>query len=465
MTVSLSILVGLVAIISWYLSINGKQPEAFFRGKDSLGQGPSLLTLTFSQVTTWIFARSLMNAAILGFYYGIWGTVAYAIYYLSFITGGLIVEHVRFRQGYESIQSFINERFGKVGSHCYNTVISIRLISEVFANLLVIGLLFGVAGTFSYTIAIVSIAFITLTYSMLGGLKASLSTDVLQMVIFIIVLLVLLISILFSQGFDLSVLSYIPFKITEPGPILMLVAVLQVWSYPMHDPVMMDRGFISDRSVTRRSFLHATWISIICILAFGYIGILAGYNALENESMNEVLSRMFGNFTMFCFSATLIVSAMSTLDSTLSSSSKLLIMDMNLLPQTVNNGRLIMISFMLIGLILVFVGNKDLFSAVAVSGTASLFLFPVVVFSLFLGIRQIPVWSYIGSFSIAVIGATLYFIESSGYSSFLGEAHKYTKLLCITIFVMVTGCLLFFVGFMNEKKSNASLESSYKLEP
>jgi hypothetical protein len=48
----------------------------FYQGTSATGQKPGLLTLTLSQVTTWIFARSLMNAAILGFYYGIWGTLA-----------------------------------------------------------------------------------------------------------------------------------------------------------------------------------------------------------------------------------------------------------------------------------------------------------------------------------------------------------------------------------------------------
>ena len=53
------------------------------------------------------FARSLMNAAILGYYYGIADTVAYAAYYLSFFTGAVIIDQVRFRHGFSSIQSFL----------------------------------------------------------------------------------------------------------------------------------------------------------------------------------------------------------------------------------------------------------------------------------------------------------------------------------------------------------------------
>ena len=50
--------------------------EGFFSGRRNDGRAPGLWTLVLSQVTTWIFARSLMNSAILGYFYGIWGVLA-----------------------------------------------------------------------------------------------------------------------------------------------------------------------------------------------------------------------------------------------------------------------------------------------------------------------------------------------------------------------------------------------------
>ena len=67
---------GFIALASVVLSPRVQSEGAFFKGLNADGRQPGLLTLTFSQVTTWIFARSLMNAAILGFYYGIWGTTS-----------------------------------------------------------------------------------------------------------------------------------------------------------------------------------------------------------------------------------------------------------------------------------------------------------------------------------------------------------------------------------------------------
>ncbi len=442
----LPVFAGVIALASVLLAPKAESAGAFFQGLSATGRQPGLLTLTFSQVTTWIFARSLMNAAILGFYYGIWGTLAYAFYYFSFLTGGRIVDSLRFEHGFNSVQDFLGNRFGRWGTGCYNFVIGVRLISEVFANLLVIGILFGVAGSTIYTWTILAFSVITLFYSMLGGLRASLRTDMFQMVIFLGTLIFLIALVVFNHNISLSDLAFEPFVFDQPGPILMLVALLQIWSYPMHDPVMMDRGFLSDRETTRKSFLHAAWISIICIVAFGCLGVLAGAHAVKGASMNETLMLLLGTVPMMLFSSALVISAMSTLDSTLSSSAKLLAVDMGVMKMSLRNGRAVMAVFMLSGLLLVFWGNKDLFSAVAVSGTASLYLAPVIFFSLWGKQRNIPVWSYLLSFVLAIAAAGLYFTESSGYSHLLGDAHKYTKLLYLTISVLGLGCLGFWIG-------------------
>jgi len=456
MEYALIAIAGVIATLSIVFAPIAKTVNTFFSGSSSQGEAPSLLTLTFSQVTTWIFARSLMNAAILGYFYGLWGTLAYALYYLSFLTGGKIIDKLRFEQGFASVQSFLHARFGRMGVTCYNVVIIIRLVSEVFANLLVIGMLFGMAGSNAYILAIIAFSAVTLLYSMLGGLHASLKTDVLQMSIFVFVLLMLLATVLGSGQFAIADLAFKEFQFDQPGPILMLVALLQIWSYPMHDPVMMDRGFIADRDTTRKSFYHAAWISIICIIVFGFLGVWAGAHAGEGDTMNTVLMRLLGDWPMLLFSTTLVVSAMSTLDSTLSSSAKLIAVDMKLVGTSVKNGRVIMLVFMLLGLLCVFFGNQDLFSAVAVSGTASLFLAPVVFFSIFGKQKNIPSWSYLFAFMIAILGAGLYFLESSGHTQWLGDAHKYTKLLIITLVILITGCASFFAGQLSYSRNSKS---------
>ena len=114
----------------------------FFGGTSETGAAPGLWTLVLSQVTTWIFARSLMNAAILGYFYGFAGVLAYAAYYGSFLTGGFVVMRLR-AAGAGSVQDWLGTRFGSMGTGCYNLIIALRLLSEVFANLIVVGLIFA----------------------------------------------------------------------------------------------------------------------------------------------------------------------------------------------------------------------------------------------------------------------------------------------------------------------------------
>jgi hypothetical protein len=280
------------------------------------------------------------------------------------------------------------------------------------------------------------------------------------MLLFILVLLLLIAVALGSGNLTLDAMMFKAFEISDPGPILMMVALLQVWSYPMHDPVMMDRGFLADRETTRRSFHHAAWISALCITLFGSLGIMAGAHMLSGENMNTTLTRLLGEMPMLLFSGALIISAMSTLDSTLSSSAKLVAVDMGVVKPSLRNGRITMAIFMLLGVWLVFVGNKDLFSAVAVSGTASLYLAPVIFLSLWGDRRNIPVWSYVGTFALAIGGAALYFTESAGHSQLLGELHKYTKLLYISLFVLISGNLLFWLGERISGQSRESLATS-----
>lgn len=448
-----------VLVASVLISPRIRTAEGFYRGVSETGSAPGLWMLVLSQVTTWIFARSLLTAAILGYYYGIAGALAYAAYYLSFITGGFIIDHLRFKHGYDNVQGYLQARFGTTGTHLYNFVIVLRLLSEVFANLIVVGELFALKGSMEYFIAMVIIGAVTLAYSSVGGLRASLRTDVLQSVLVLSLLVVLFIAMLFHPLFEAGdVLSSTP-DIKSPGWVLLLVAGLQVWSYPLHDPVMMDRGFLSDRETTRKSFYHAAWISIAAIMMFALLGVFAGLNDVDGEKISQTLERLFGTPLIVMFKAALIISALSTLDSTFSSAAKLVVQDMKLLPATVNNGRFVMLGFLLVGGLFLLWDSKDLYAAVAVSGTLSMFLLPVIVFCIW-GNRSVHLWPLVLTFAVAVAGGAMYVVESAGYVNimepYLGYAHKYSKLLIICLVILLVGCLSFLLGM---KKNNDTTHS------
>ena len=441
MTTSFLLTLAVIAIVSVLLTPRRRTVDGFYAGQGADGSAPSMITLVFSQVTTWIFARSLLTAAILGFYYGIGGALAYTAYYLSFFTGAVIVDQIRFRHGFTSIQAFLTDRFGSSGTSAYNIVVALRLLSEVFANLIVVGTIFGAEGSSLYLIAASAAAVFTLGYSMLGGLQSSLRTDVFQMSVFLVMLAVLVFALAGAPGWSVSLLGSTARPVTDPGWVLLMVALLQVISYPMHDPVMMDRGFLADRDTTWKSFLHAGWLSMACIFLFALLGVYAGTQAGQGEAMLDVLRRSLGDTTMLVLNVALIVSAVSTLDSTLSSASKLAVKDMGLATPTLANGRLAMLVFMVGGLAFLFLDTKELYAAVAISGTASMFLAPVVLFCI-IGGRGVSLWAFHVAFVTAISGAVLYYLETSNLgimTPLLGIEHKYTKLLVICVVVLAVG--------------------------
>ncbi|MFT6791451.1 MAG: Na+/proline symporter [Cellvibrionaceae bacterium] len=441
-----------VILISFFLAPRVQTVDGFFKGFTDDGTAPLLWTLVLSQVTTWIFARSLMTAALLGFYYGIAGAVAYAAYYISFLTGGLIIDHLRFKHGKSNIQSFMREQFGQIGSHCYNLVVALRLLSEIFSNLLVIVIIleefFHIGNFYFHLMIMLSVALLTFGYSVYGGLRASLLTDVFQAILVFLALLMLFMLMVFHPNFSWQAALTSSPDISNPGWVLLAVAFLQVWSYPLHDPVMMDRGFLANREVTRKSFNYAAVIATFCILTFAMLGVFAGILKSENEGMISTLTRIFGEPYMYIFIFALIVSAFSTLDSTFSSASKLIAIDMELVAPTLANGRWIMLAFLMGGSLFLLLGNKDLYTAVAISGTASMFLAPVIFFNIW-GNRSIATWPLIVSFVAAFSGSILYLLESSAYVSWMEHwfdyRHKYSKLLIICLAILIIGCGTFFI--------------------
>ncbi|MFZ5961368.1 sodium:proline symporter [Thalassococcus sp. BH17M4-6] len=448
---------GVILLASLLAAPRRASVEGFFGGTGANGAAPGLWVLVLSQVTTWIFARSLMNSAILGYYYGIAGTLAYAAYYGSFLTGGFIVARLRAR-GAGSVQDWLRSEFGATGTAAYNLVIALRLLSEVFANLLVVGLIFAALLPGSGTAAILIVAALGLAYSAWGGLSAALRTDVLQMAVFLVVFAIAFVALLTMPGFDLAAV------VTAPGAaggylgwVLMLVAALQVFSYPAHDPVMMDRGFLADPATTRASFLHAFWISALCIIAFGFFGIQASLTgaAYEGELIGT-WAAMFPAWVFVLLMVSLLVSALSTLDSALASAARLAVEELRLAPRTLTGGRVAMVIVMASGTALTLWGNQTLFDAVAVSGTASMFLTPVLIFGLVLR-RRIALWAYLVAFAAAILGAAVYFARGTAWiAALLPAGHKYEQLLVICMTVLIIGFAAALLGSRRVAKGAAA---------
>ena len=364
------------SLILFFLSPLATTTDQFFKAVSNR-KAPNTLVLTGSLIISWIFAKSITNAANLGLDFGIVGGVAYAGYYLSFAVAGVLIYHMRTKGGFKSIHEFLTSKFGKGAMAIFSILISIRLFNEVWSNTMVIGSYFGETGSQTYYLAILVFTVLTLAYAIKGGLSSSIFTDVIQMVLFAILLIVILWNIFSMEDFSTQDIITSGTWSFEFGLNLFFAAIIQSFSYPFHDPVLTDRAFISAPKVTRKSFLLASVLGAVCIILFSIIGVYAQTQGMKGQAAVEV-GKAFGVVILLVINFIMITSAASTLDSTFSSFSKLIAIDLNL-GKSLTFGRVSMAIIAILGTIPVFL-NAEILSATTISGTMVIGLTPVFLF-------------------------------------------------------------------------------------
>ncbi len=367
------------SVLLLLLSPTAKTVQSFFKAETGQGEAPSFWLLTSSLVISWIFAKSITVAADLGAAFGIVGGVAYAAYYLSFSVAGIVIYQLRQQGGFESIHQFLAKKHGQSALWLFSVLIAIRLFNEVWSNTMVIGSYFGEAGSGQYYRAILVFTLLTLLYSLKGGMRSSMFTDAIQMALFGVLLAVILGQLLPDTPGGVARYVQEGTWSMAMGGNLLVVALLQAFSYPFHDPVMTDRGFVAPARTTLKSFLAAGLIGALCIVLFSLVGIYARIHGLEGSAPVAV-SKSWSIPMLLIMNFIMITSASSTLDSTFASFSKLVTIDLGNARQiTVRKGRLTMAILAVLGVLPVFL-NPEVLSATTVSGTMVIGLAPVFIF-------------------------------------------------------------------------------------
>ncbi len=423
-----------------------KTKESFYRGTSLKAKKPGTLMLTFSLVISWIFAKSVTNAANLGMEFGIIGGLAYATYYFSFLVAGIVIYKIRTKLNVQSLHQFLEKKFGTAAIKIFTLIIAVRLLNEVWSNTEVIGTYFGHAGSPQYIISIIVFTVLTLAYALKGGLRSSLITDLLQMGLFAVLLFIVMHMILPEEG------SVAPFLTSghwsfNGGMDILLVAFLQIFSYPFHDPVLTDRGFIADEKITLRSYVYATVIGFVCILLFSFVGIYAKMLGLQGQAAVEV-SKTLGLFSMIVMNFIMVTSASSTVDSTFASVSKLIVIDLGRKEYaSVPKGRLVMIITALGGTIPLFF-TPAILSATTISGTLVLGFAPVFIFWKLRAPKisfHLAVWT-------GVLSSIIYTFGLLPKSLYLTHG-PYADLLAVNIYASVLILIVYFIPvfLMKEK--------------
>jgi Na+/proline symporter len=373
------LLIILSSLVMFLISPIAKNTKAFFRATAKDDKTPNFWLLTSSLVISWIFAKSIANAANLGLKFGFVGGVAYAGYYLSFLVAGVILYRMRVKGGFQSLHQFLDNKFGRGAVWVFSILIAFRLFNEVWSNTMVIGTFFGAKDSAPYFWSILVFTTLTLAYTLKGGLSSSLITDFIQMGLFGILLFIILGIILPKTGNNVGAFVHSGEWTAAGGLNFLFVAIVQIFSYPFHDPVLTDRAFIASPKTTLNSFIASTFIGIAFIILFSFVGIYAQMQGMEGEAAVEV-SKALGVGMMLTMNFIMITSAASTLDSTFTSFSKLIVIDLgNPAKATVKRGRIAMVLSTILGTLPIFF-SPEILSATTISGTMVIGLSPIFLF-------------------------------------------------------------------------------------
>jgi len=364
-------------------------PEQYFEGSSKEGKEPGLALLVASAAVTWIFAKSIANSAFLSKEYGIYGALGYAAYYLSFATAAAAIYFIRTRGGHPSLGAFLAHKYGPLSAKIFLLAVAIRIVNEVWSNTKVTSLYFGAEGSGGYWTAALLFTAFTLYYSLRGGLRSSLLTDALQMA----AAAALLVFLLYLVGPPLVAkgLPKIDAETRLSGLTFMALALTQILSYPFHDPVLTDRAFITEPRKMVKGFLLAGLLSGGFILLFGIVGLYARTRGIGGDPAVSVPAAL-GLTALLVVNVIMLSSAGSTLDSTFSSTAKLVARDWRRADSPPRRGdvawgKWAMAAVALLGnlpLLGIYLGDKvgpAIISATTISGTMVMGLAPIFLLS------------------------------------------------------------------------------------
>jgi Na+/proline symporter len=430
--------------VMYAISPNARSDASFFSGSDDAGRPANEWALMCSIFISWIFAKSVTNAANLGAAHGVVGGLAYATYWLSIPVAGLVIYWLRTRHGATGMVPFLIGRYGRLAALAFTAAILIRLYNEVWSNTAVVGAYYGEAGDIMFIGAALLFTAVTLIYSLKGGLRSSIVTDVVQAVLFVFVLGTVLFLVLPKHGVG-TLLSVGDFRLNA-GVDLLLVALLQVVSYPFHDPVLTDRGFITREKPMLRAMIVAGVLGFFCILAFSLVGVHAKLEGLPvGDNMPGAVALAFGTLPYLLMTVVMIMAAGSTLDSTFSSVAKSIGRELPMLagrapgPRAMLIGMWTMVVFALLGNLPMIAGT-DILKATTVSGTMVMGLAPVFLLAPL--VKYSP-WSFHLAFWPGIVLGVLLAAGMIPTSWAIGDG-KYALLLGVNFY----GLLICIAGFL-----------------
>ena len=301
-------------------------------GNRNMGLIPSSLSIA----ATWIWAPALLISSEKAYSWGVSGLFWFLVpNVLCLIIFSPYAQKIRDRMpnGY-TLSGFMKSIYGEEVEKVYQIqLVTITLLSTV-VQLLAGGLLVSTITGLSFTITTIALSIIALSYSQFSGIKASMVTDALQMIIMLLVALVLIpIGIHATGGLE-------PLKIGlagisgEYGSLFSIKGKevflafgfstsIGLLSGPFGDQAFWQRAFSIKQRQVKKSFILGSLIFMIVPMSMGIIGFIAAGIGMVPTKLSmvnvEFIQNYLPSFVFYPFVFVIISGLMSTVDSNLCS--------------------------------------------------------------------------------------------------------------------------------------------------
>ena len=296
----------------------------------------------FSTAATWIWAPALFIASQKAYQQGLpgvfWFTVPNILCLCIFAYFAHYLRN-KFRDGY-TLAEYMNVRYSRRVQILYIISLSALSICQFAVQLLAGGAVVTYLTGIDFTIVTIILTLIALSYSLVSGIRASIMTDVWQMIIILVVVFVV-VPLVYVKGGGHEILvkgiggiSGEYSNIFDPGVAYSfgIVVTIGLLAGPFGDQSFWQRAFTTKKQDVKKAFLLSALVfgvvpiftSIIGFMAAG-MGIDAGSNAqlINIITVNELLPKII----LIPFVWMLLSGLVSTLDSGLCSISSIVSTD------------------------------------------------------------------------------------------------------------------------------------------
>lgn len=289
------------------------------------------LIAAMSIAATWIWAPALFVSAELAFKNGyvafLWFLIpnVFTLIFFSFFADKL---REKIPHGF-TLKDYIGDRFGKTVHNFYLLEFGVLQTCSFAVQLVAGGMVLEFLTGIPFWILTILLSGVAVTYSLIGGLKASILNDYVKMALMLLVGLILVPwAIMNGGGFavmDWNGINNVVGFLSPKGINVMLmfgiITAVGLISGPWGDQSFWQRVFAVRPGDVKKSFIVGALIFAIAPITLGMLGFLGaglGITVANTQLINiTVIKTLLPAWTIIPFTILLLSGLMSTLDSNL----------------------------------------------------------------------------------------------------------------------------------------------------